>query len=258
MRLLLAGFLFTLLPCLALADATQAQLLEIDSAFVQAQYSRVELLGLRLLQTDVKLSPQERSHVNLTSAYALIMLNREAEAREYFRHALDAEPNLILDPVQVSPKFRLVFDDVKAQHRPPDADVKSVDGGPVAIPFPSRQALLSNLIVPGSGQWREGHHLRGAAYFVAQAASVALLISQIEKLRDSHEDYLAQTDPARIPHAYDDYNHDYNLAWGAGLLTAAVYLAAQADLILFRPREIPVHVELDQSGNIGLRLALRW
>jgi hypothetical protein len=245
------------LPSFA-ADSIQSQLLAVDSAFVQGEYPQVELLTLRLLQGNPDLTSQERSHLNLTAAYALIMMNRETEAREYFRNALDAEPDLTLDPVQVSPKFRMVFDEVKSSYSAKhDNATPLMARQPVHQP-PAQRIMLTNLIIPGSGQWREGRRLRGAAYFLAQAAAVGVLVWRIDEMRDSHSDYLAQTNPQRISDRYDTYNRDYNLAWGAGILTGLVYLAAQADLILSRPASLPVQMELGTNSTPSIKLSVHW
>ena len=258
MRFLLALILVTVTSLMSLAaeDTTQGQLLAIDSAFVTGRYADVELLTLRILQSKAELTPQERARVNLTAGYALIMMNRETEARNYFKQALDAEPNLTLDPVQVSPKFRVVFDEVKAQHvSPAEALARTPDEKLTIRSMPSRQALFSNLILPGSGQWREGHRVRGAVFFVAQAASVAALVWQIGETRDSRAEYLAQINAERISETYDEYNQDYMLSWGAGALAGVVYLAAQADLILHRTSN--QEISLLPAGDFGPGLTLR-
>jgi len=230
-------------------------LLAVDSAFVAGRYEETEVLALRLLQTRSDLKPDEVARLNLTAGYALIMLGREDDARRYFSRALDAVPDLTLDPVQVSPKFRVVFDEVKAAHVQalPLADTTATPSmieQTVRIAHPSRTALISNLILPGSGQWQEGHRLRGAAVFAVQALTVGILVRRVEQMRDSRAEYLAETDPARIAEAYDRYNEDFRAAWTAGILAGIVYLGAQTDLILIRPKI--------GKEEAMLTLAFRW
>ena len=259
MKRIFWALLFCAFSAHAEVTPVDSQLLAIDSAFVEGKYSQVELLTLRLLQSGAELSTQERSRVNLAAAYSLIMLNREPEAREYFRGALAAEPDLTLDPVQVSPKFRVVFDEVKAEfQRTQAASLREEKRAEIANRFPSQSAVLSNLIVPGSGQWRDGRKLRGAAFFLAQAATAGVLVWRIQEMSDSRADYLAQTDPSRIEETYDIYNSDHTLAWGAGILTAVVYLAAQADLILFRPNESPVRLATSLQSGMRIGMTIRW
>ena len=258
--LVLLALVLTFLPLFAANDAIQTQLLAMDSAFVKGHYSEVELVALRILQSAMELTLQERSHINLTAGYALIMMNREHEAREYFDHALDAEPDLTLDPVQVSPKFRMVFDEVKAQHQNSEQVIPYDDRTIKVSPLQpaSRRSLISNLIIPGSGQWREGHHVRGAAFLLAQAASLGVWIWQMDQTRDSHAKYLAQTNAQRIADTYNEYNQDYALSWATGALAGIIYLAAQADLILLRtPTKELSFLPVSHSGA-GVTLRATW
>jgi hypothetical protein len=237
-----------------------AQLLALDSAFTNGQYERVELLALHLLQDYPNLTRDEIARVNLTEGYALIMLNREAEAQRCFARALDAVPDLTLDPVQVSPKFRMVFDEVKAARpeqpvattRPARADTSGQ-----STPSLFARAMWTNLILPGSGQWKMGYRLRGALLFGAEATCVTLLIINATEMRDSRANYLAETDPARIPHAYDRYNRDYQAACIAGVSAGVIYLAAQADLVRLDARQNSIAL-LPMTGANGISLCVRW
>jgi len=249
------AFAFCVALC-GMAQTTQSQLLAIDSAFVKGQYQDVELLTLRLLQSPEQLSAQERARVNLTAGYALIMQGREPEAREYFSRALDAEPTLTLDPVQVSPKFRVVFDEVKASHPIAKPEVKPAP--PTIRNGPSQAAVISNLIIPGSGLWREGYPIRGGVFILAQAASVGAFVYELAQARDAHADYLAETNASRIPAAYDTYNRHYQDAWGSGSLMALVYVAAQVDLAVSRGPNKEISFRPFPGPGTGIGLTVRW
>jgi hypothetical protein len=237
--------------------------LAVDSAFAQSQFEKAELLALRILGGGSALTPDEAARLYLTAGYSAIMLGREDDARTYFAKALDAVPDLELDPVQVSPKFRVVFDEVKSQRParvPPEPvtnpQIMSRDSLFAGVAA-SRKALLSNLIVPGSGQWLEGRKARGLVCFGLQAASVGILVWRLNELRDSRADYLAETDPARVSNAYDSYNRDYRSAWIAGLASGLVYLTVQADLIRLQsaqPRTPAISVGLGKSQTLALRI----
>jgi len=259
-------FLFTafFLAILALGGARalarsepSAQLLALDSAFVNGQYEQVELLSLRLLQDYPDLTADEVARVNLTAGYALIMLNREAEARRCFARALDAVPELALDPVQVSPKFRVVFDEVKAAR--PEARPRPLPADTSAQPHSSlfASAMWSNLIVPGSGQWKMGSRLRGALLFGAEATCLTLLIINAIEMQNSRADYHAATDPVNIRRAYERYNQDYQATCIAGIGAAVVYLAAQADLVRLNGQSSAVTM-LPMTGAAGISFRVQW
>jgi hypothetical protein len=256
----LIAFLASGGACALAQSELSAQLLSLDSAFANGQYEQVELLSLRLLQDYPDLTPDEVARVNLTAGYALIMLNREAEARRCFARALDAVPDLALDPVQVSPKFRMVFDEVKASRpaqtetppRPLPADTSAQRASSL---FAS--AMWSNLVVPGSGQWKLGYRLRGALLFGAEATCLTLLIINATEMQDSRADYLAATGPETIRRAYERYNQDYQASCIAGISAAVVYLAAQADLVRLNGQASAVTM-LPMTGAAGISFRVQW
>ncbi|RPH92464.1 hypothetical protein EHM69_12720 [candidate division KSB1 bacterium] len=245
----------------AFAQPSTPDLLAVDSAFVNNEYERVELLTLRILQSGVKLTEDESARLNLTAGYALIMLGRESDARSYFSRALDAVPNLTLDPVQVSPKFRVVFDDVKAARPKPGTEPKPDTTAVLqGLTKQDRQAWLSNLILPGSGQWKMGKRTRGAIIFGAQIGTLGWMIKEIIEMQDSRAEYMAETDPVKMRDKYNDYNRNYQNAWIAGISAGVIYIAAQADLVRLETKsgqEFGWRVAPLQSGaSVGL--CVKW
>jgi len=91
----------------------------VDSLFAARQYEQVELAVLRAVDQLSAEPDSERIAICLTMGYSLVMLDRETDARDYFRRALDVNPHLQLDPLRISPRFRGVFDEVKANYRVP-------------------------------------------------------------------------------------------------------------------------------------------
>lgn len=230
----------------------------IDSCFAAGDYERVELLVLRLGSARDGLTDKEYSDIQLTAGFAMIMLDRKADARRYFLNALETDPGLTLDPVQVSPKFRVVFEDVKTEFRLTERDKpQELYRGPLP------ESYLMNLVLPGSGQIREGRKTRGMVIMCCQAAAAGFLIYQMQELRDSRESYLSVTDSDLIPSAYDRYNEDYRLTWVYVALTGAVYLASQADLAFTRtkikPNESGTRLSIQSKrSSLLFSLSVRW
>jgi hypothetical protein len=247
--------LLTIILFTQLASAQLNPLKQADSLFATGEFEKVEMLVLRLGADQGALSDADYADLQITAGFAMIMLDREADARLYFERALDKNPDLTLDPVLISPKFRIVFDDVKIHHN--DAQKEKPDK---LYRGASSRSHLLNLALPGAGQIREGR-LRGILYLTAQAASVALLIHELDKTADSRAYYLAQTDQAGISRAYDDYNRDYRTAWGIGFLSGAIYLFSQADLALIRSPITADNPEFSMSFLLeqpGVRLIVNW
>ncbi|MDD5088072.1 MAG: hypothetical protein PHI18_04675 [bacterium] len=210
---------------------------DVDAAFAAGAYERVELLALRASADWDTLPADDCAHVYLTTGFALIMLERASDARNYFRRALDADPTLRLDPVRISPKFRMVFDDVKATYIPhPPASRDHATTLPI-MRGPQARSVMANLLLPGSGQWLEGRRGRGAVIAGAQLAAAGALVWRLDALRRSRDAYLHEHDRTRVTDAYDRYYDDTRWAWCAGIAAGIVYLAAQTDLALFREGE---------------------
>jgi hypothetical protein len=228
---------------------------QADSLFVAGEFEKVEMLVLRLGTDQGEMSDGDYASLQVTAGFAMIMLEREADARRYFNRALDKNPDLTLHPVLVSPKFRSVFDDVKL-HR----SIAQTETPEILYRGASPRSLLLNLALPGVGQLREGR-LRGILYLTAQAASLGLWIHQLDKTSDSRAHYLAQSSQPEISNAYDDYNRDYRAAWGYGLISGAVYLISQADLALIHnpvTDENPGFSMSIMPELSGLRFSLNW
>lgn len=235
--------------------AAPADLLAIDSAFVSGKYEQVELLSLRALQSDSQLTSDETARICLTTGYALIMLDRESDARDYFNRALDAVPTLTLDPVQVSPKFRLVFDEVKAA-RP--AHTKASPPPPAQLALgQAKSARILNLFVPGAGQLQEKKFIKGALFITLQTASTILWISELDKTQTSRADYLAATDESDIRAKYKTYNSHYKNSWTYGISAGAVYVLSQLDLTLFPAKTSSTTLSLIPTPN-SFQATLRW
>jgi hypothetical protein len=232
-------------------DSLQAA---VDSAFARGQYEQVELLALRHAPELPARSVETRVAVNLTTGYALIMLGREADAEAYFRRALDADPATRLDPVRISPKFRRVFESVKAAYRPPEPVPVMTAPQPMG---PRMGPVLSNLLLPGTGQFLEGRHERGLLWAGAELALAGVFVWRWQEYQNSRDAYVREMDRAKVHEAYDRYAGDYQIVWAVGAAAGVVYLASQVDLALLR--HAGQSVAISASGTTsGLALNFRW
>jgi hypothetical protein len=236
---------------------------EIDSAFAAGDYERVELLALRLQQEPITLSTEELVRINLTAGYAMIMMNREEDARACFRKVLDADSTTHLDPVRISPKFRMVFDEVKANYRREGSVPPQKTPAQILCRGPQPSSVLSNLILPGSGQWHEGRRVRGIVFLGAQIVAAGFLVRQLDRLNQSRETYLGERNPERISSAYERYNRDYQSTWTVGILNGFIYLAAQTDLALMK-KKYPENDVISSvncipiNSGVVVALTIRW
>lgn len=231
LRITLAALAFLFIHSFSQASAQNLIQQQADSLLAAGQFEQVELLVLRINGHADDLMEAELANLQLTAGFAMIMLDREDDARRYFVAALDYNPSLTLDPVTVSPKFRIVFDEIKAQY------LKESREKPLAA-FRGAQSAshVLNLLLPGAGQIREGQLAKGVVLMAAQAAALGVFLHSLNITADSRDRYLAQTDPDQIRETYHEYDDDHRASWGYGILSGTVYIFAQADLALFKTR----------------------
>lgn len=227
---------------------------EADSLFHAGDYERVELLTLRAANNP-ELPDTQRISLELLGGYSLIMLNRETDARVHFQRALEIDSTLSLDPVQVSPKFRVVFDDVKSEwltrriQNIPSSRVREVAGWRHA----SSESHLLNLILPGAGFLNERQSVRGVVHIIAQTAITALWLSELSQNNSARKEYLA-ADSSQVQPLYKTYDDHHRRMWTYGLAAAGIYLASQVDLTIWRTRQASFEILPAESVlrfNIG-------
>lgn len=229
---------------------------EADSLFRIGDYERVELVVLRAArQTD--LTAPDKIALELLGGYALIMLNREADARAHFEQAIDLDSTLVLDPVQVSPKFRVVFDDVKQEwltkrtRSIPTSQIREV----TTYQHARSESHLLNLALPGAGFVREGKTVRGLIHFAAQATFTILWLSELSQNNSARKDYLAAASSASASSLYNTYDTHHRRMWTYGLTAAGIYLASQVDLALWRTPTTSFEV---LPAELGARIQLNF
>ena len=244
-------FLLALLFPVLLLAAPSPLVHQSDSLFHAGDYEQVELLALRAEQDTTLLTIEERIALHLNGAYSLIMLSRENDARRQYENALRLNPELTLDPVMVSPKFRGLFEEVKlAIQRERIAEPKREVVTRGARPL----SLALNLFAPGVGHLREGRAIRGVSYLALEAALVGGWLYYAGESSDSRRAYLAERDRARVPSLYDEYDSNYRAMWAMASTAGAVYLLSQIDLILYRKQGVTVAaIPLPQGVKIGVR-----
>ncbi|NUO19690.1 hypothetical protein HUU59_09605 [bacterium] len=238
--------LFVLVSSLAAQTNVVA---EAESLFHAGDYERVELLALRSANS-LDLSESDRVTLELLGGYSLIMLEREEDARTHFQRALDLDSTLTLDPVQVSPKFRVVFDDVKSEWQlqrslrvPKIRTVETTESRRART-----ESHIMNLFAPGAGFLSEREHLRGAVHLIAQTALTALWLSELKQNNDARKKYLDADSSSQAVDLYREYDDHHRRMWAFGLAAAGVYLASQLDLTLWRASKTPVTVSASANS----------
>jgi hypothetical protein len=162
-------------------------------------------------------------------AFSLVAIGRNPEAAAAFRRALGLDPGLELDPEQVSPKIRVVFESVRRelpQREPPKpARVDTVY---------RRRPVPIAVIIPSAGQFHNGQRAKAWAVVAVGVASAAGAIGSHVAYDAARDRYLAATEPAAIADGYQDANNWYHartitigtfaLTWLYSLVDAVLHL----------------------------------
>lgn len=228
-------------------------LTEADSLFHAGDYERVELLVLRA-ERQFDLPDSQMVELELIGGYSLIMLDRVEEARSHFQRALEIDSTTTLDPIFVSPKFRVVFDEVKLRYlsnRAQEIPTREQLYGSITVGARPESRVM-NLLLPGSGFVNEHKYVRGAAHLVVQGVAAALWLGEISQTKDAREKYLA-ADSANVSRLYDDYDVHHQKMWTFGIVTGSIYMLSQFDLALFRRSETIKLYPTPEGATLSIR-----
>jgi tetratricopeptide (TPR) repeat protein len=258
--LLIVAFALASFTCPLQGQVPDRQILEdIKEAYNQFHYDEVVSLCLRALAADPPPTLQDQVELYTHLAFASIALGKPEEAKVAFRSALDIDPDLILDPIYVSPKIIAIFDEIKTE--------KEREPGDLGIQ-PQELQLLSaieklemcqggawrSLILPGWGQLYKGQKTKAIVHFTVQTLNVGTLLYAHFQMKQAHEDYLQAREPATIESKYDRYNSFYKLRNYCILSTAVVWLYSHIDAAVTSPKTEVRNQENGQIQRISPRL----
>lgn len=157
-------------------------------------------------------------------AFALVAVGRTRQAEEVFLRLLERYPNTELDPREVSPKIRAVFEEVKRQalSRPAPVRVDTVR---------LRQPVPLSVLVPGVSQLQAGRRARGYALLGATAISLAGLGLSHFSYQHARGEYLSATESQQVLDRYETANNWYRARTAFLGTTAIAWLASLLDAI---------------------------
>lgn len=169
-------------------------------------------------------------------ASALVALGRDQEAAVVFGRLLDLVPETELDPKQVSPKIRAVFDQVRAARPAPVVKAK-VDTARtrerVASEARASEARMPlSALVPGLNQVRNDRRAKGYLLLGGAALSVVGLAGSHVMYQRTHDAYLNSTDLNEIQSRYDDANRWHQARTIFIGTTSIVWLYSLVDALL--------------------------
>jgi hypothetical protein len=206
---------------------------DLGRLFLEGKYE--ELLSLTESALSQSQSELERIDLLEYRAFSQVALGDTVDARESFQQLLILDPGHRLDPLQVSPKIREVFDRARAflVKRGETSRLRTLEREFYAFRseyLEKRRALRWSLLFPGLGQWKRKSPLGPPLLGIALADLIFVAVSHV-RVSQTHQTYLGKRDPAEIQAAYDTYRtwyraRGYALISFAGLWTISVLEAS--------------------------------
>jgi len=202
-------------------------------------YERAELEARRALSADAALLSSTRTELEKYLAFTLVAEGRNQEAKQHFIQALNLTPDLILDPILVSPKIIAVFEEAKSEFK--ERQKKQI----VPTSAVSSSVSWRVLVYPGWEQYYQGRVTKGVTLAALETALISATVVLDFKRASARDAYLNAIEPADIESKYTTYN---------SLRKAEIYIAAVAIFIwIYSELDAFLHLppSLDPPGAVS-------
>lgn len=202
------------------------------TAYEDGNWDGAELAAQRGLIEAANLDELGKLRFHILLGFVYVAREQKQFALQEFTHVLTVNPAYEPDPVQTSPKILDVFREARQNY------MLKVASQPAVFRMPQADVRLSaswrSLVLPGWGQFYKRQELKGTAFAVAQAFSLAALIFEQSESNRRHRDYrnLPFGDP-RIEQAYSDYQNAYRTRNVVGYITLGIYLLNYCDALYY-------------------------
>lgn len=210
------------------------QLERIEAAYAGLEYAEAEALARTALSRFEAFSPDQLVRIHTTLALILYARGEEREAGDQFRAALSLNPELVLDPLLVSPVTLAFFEELKDERE--RAQTRDPDGEPliryIQVADPRPGATWRSVVLPGWGQHYKGEAVKGWA--VAGLWATTLAVGTVAHARYRQEDDVYRGLQGAEAEAYweDNVRTWYKVRGWALAGTAAVWVYAASDALL--------------------------
>lgn len=228
--------LLLILVSLQLGDMPQ----HISELYTAGRYVEMSVSIDSLIANPTDMTIPQIARLHVWKGFALVGMGQRTRARTEFAVALELDPNIELNPLEVSPK---IIDEFRQATSSLSADAASDD-----TTFQSRYLVLKDerplaavqsLLLPGWGQWNMGRRYRGIVFGTAAIAMATGYFVSGEKERDARHDYL-RAPASDIEDRYDDYDLWYKTHRAFGYGVAATWILGILDVLLGPTTDIRV------------------
>ena len=205
---------------------------QVLSLYVDGRLKDAEFAALRALQNPEDLAQVDRAELHRVLGFVYVAQGNNEKAKKQFLNWLEQDPLAELDPLYISPKIRNVFNRAREefilrQTEEPPPDYKKMN---LKI-----EAAQRSLIFPGLGQIYRGQQVKGFSLLASEIVVLGSLAYFQVNYERSRDDYLNETDPARMQNLYDDYNLYYRARTVSIALAFGIYVYSILDALYFPP-----------------------
>lgn len=232
-------FISFLLISLSCSYAQESSFEKVKKFFEAFDYSNVIKSSEELLQKG-NLNDSLKIETHLMRAIAFYSTGDEQSTRRSFENVLRIKNNYTPDPSRVPPRLIQIFGEVKTEYlknnpdisSPKDTtkarqEIKSNDFGP------TKSAAITNLLLPGVGQFQLGNTSKGWIMSSASVLNLGAMIYFFIDTKKKENDYLNESDKSLIPKKYNDYNSSYKIRNVLVITYVAIWVYSQIDLLFF-------------------------
>ncbi len=252
LSLILPGFILT-----GWAQPAASDVLQVKHFYDAVAFDKAISLGRELLRSADKLSSEELAIVHQYMALAFYNIGKLDSSRAHFLSLLSIQPDVELDPVNISPKIINFFKSLQKEFQ----TLNQQKGLPtftryIFVEDPRPAAGWRSALLPGWGQFYKHQKMRGIV--LGGAFWSSLIATGFAALRESktHRDYLNSRTPANINRNYDTYNNWYKTRRALTVTTAVLWGITVADA-LWSGYPKPT-VALTRAGTAEFGLTVRF
>jgi len=204
---------------------------DISELYAAGRYAEMESIVDSLLANPMDMTIPQIARFHVWKGFAMVGMGQRNRARTEFAVALELDPDIELDPLEVSPK---IIDEFRQARTSISSDIAIDDTTytPRYLILHDERPLaaVQSLLLPGWGQWNMGRKYRGIVFGTVAVAMTAGYFISGERERDARHDYL-RSPASEIEDRYDDYDLWYKTHRAFGYGVAATWILGILDVL---------------------------
>lgn len=234
-RLALLVILCLVIPCKGygqLVTPPEDQLQAIQSAYQNVDFATAEGLIEQALETYQLFLPAQLATVHLYAALIGFAQNETIEARQHLRTALQLQPELRLDPIEIPPGLIAMADEIKEELQV-SVQEDAAETRYIVLQDPRPQAALRSMLLPGWGQFYKGEQKKGLIFISAWGATV-LGSGVAHLMRENRETAYLNAPRDEIQERYRSFDTWHVVRNNLILAAAGVWVSSYVDALVSR------------------------